>query len=131
MTVDGTEVADSQIFEKLSRSDGILYGFFDALQKRTEMAPDDSRNLLHHPVDVRTELVVLRIGNQAVQVLGKSADIGCNAHLVIVQDDGHVLLGKSRIVERFKRHTARHGTVTDDCDDAVVLVKFVPGYGKA
>ena len=131
VTVNRTEIADAQIFEETSRLHGILRRILDLQEEVAETGTQNARKSRHHAVQVRTHLVVNRIRNHAVQVLAEPADVGRDAHPVIVQDDGHVLLGGTHIVERFVRHTARHGAVSNDSNHVVVAVEMVACNGKA
>ena len=116
--------------KNVPRLHGVLRRRLHLQEEVAETASQDSREALHHAVQIGTHLVVHRVRNHAVQVLAESAHIRGDAHLVVVQDDGHVLLGEARIVERLVSHTAGHGAVTDNGHHVVVAALVVTCNGE-
>ena len=131
MTVNRSEIADAQILEETSRLHGVFRSVLDLQEQFTKTRTQNARQARHQAIQVRTHLVVNRVRNHAVQVLAEPAHVWRNAHPVIVQDDGHVLLGGAHIVERFVRHTARHGTIANDSNHVIVTVETVTRNSKA
>ena len=131
VTVDRSEIPDSQVFKEGTRLHGILRRIFHLQEQVAETASQHAREPGHQTVQVRTHLVIDRVRNDPVQILAEPAHVGGDAHLVIVQDDGHVLLGDARIVQGLVSHTACHGAITDDRHHIVLAVEMVTGHGKA
>ena len=131
MTINRTKVADAEVFKEATRLHGVLRRILDLQEKITEAGTQNARQTIHQAIQVGTHLVVNRVRNHAVQVLAKTADVRCDTHLVIVQDDGHVLLGGANVIDRLVSHTARHGAISNDSDHVVVAVEMVAGNGKA
>ena len=130
MTVDRAKVTNTQVFKETTRLHHRLRGIFCLQEQVAETASQNARQALHQAVQVRTHLVVDRVRNHAVQVLAEVTHVRRNAHLVVVQDDGHVLLREPRVVDGFVSHTARHGAVTDHCHHTVLVLKMVACHSK-
>ena len=130
MAIDRAKVTDAQIFKETARLHYRLRRIFRLQEQVTETRSENTRQALHQAVQVRTHLVVDRVRNHAVQVLAEVAHVRGDAHLVVVQDDGHVLLRKTCVVDGLVGHTARHGAVTDYGHHAVLVLEVVACHGK-
>ena len=61
------------------------------------------------------------------QILGQTADISVDAHLVVVQDNEHPGLAVTKVIDGFVCQTAGKRSVTDHCDDIVIILVEVSG----
>ena len=90
-----------------------LYTVVDILHKVTHLGTDAVEFAQHIPDIVFDSIVSLGRGN-IQQILTQPACIGVDGHVIIVEDNQKIGIVDTGIVQSFKCHSARHGTVTDN-----------------
>src|SRR6185437_10581536 len=62
------------------------------------------------------------------QIGGNSPDVFRDRHLVVVQNHEKIFSEPSGMMQSFQRHPRRHGAVTDDTDDLMLLLQLFSGF---
>ena len=130
MTVNRTEVLDSQVREDPVADEGVL----DAGLRRVHETEDlfAQRLLGDMPLHTIKGFLIVRIGANNGELVGQTSHRwGVGASVVIDDDDQtQILLIRDR-VQGFPGHTTGECTITDDGDDRAVLATREESLGKA
>ena len=130
VAVDRADVAEAEFFEDDAGDDEGFGGFFE-LGGGGDDAVADAGDAVHQVAQRVAEGVVAAVGDQAVEVTGERADVGRDAHLVVIEDNDEVFGGVCRGVESFERDAAAEGAITDDGDDFFLAAFAVASGGEA
>ena len=90
----------------------------------------DYGNAAEHVLAVPLELAVVDVGDKSREMFGDGALGGGNGHRVVVQNDRESSPG-GVVVQGLQRQPARHGAISYDGDDLMILAFGVPGGGQA
>lgn len=119
MSVDRSEVSEIKAFEEVALfQDGLFDDIAEILQGTSE--PGHTRGSVP---DFVFEAVVTSGGGNAEEVFFKSADIRADRHVVIIEDNEHVGIGSTGIVESFIGESAGESAIADNGDDVTVKVE--------
>ena len=102
VSVDRAEVAEAKLFEQHARRQQRLHALFPFPHERTH-AGKGGRGVVHQIANPRAQPVVQRIALNAREVLVHRADVRCNRHLIVVQDDDDVTIRMPGVVEPLVR----------------------------
>ena len=120
MSLEGTHIGETQLLEDRP-------GDEEGLQRLLHLAGElqhlfaDAGDRFEEGLDLRPDPVHRLAGHDPVQVGGEGADVGGDAHLVVVQDDDQVLLAVSGPVQPLEGHPGGDRSVADDGDDPEIL----------
>ena len=81
-------------------------------------------------MDPVPQLYIAVGGTDTAQILGKSADILGNRHVVIIEDDDQVGIQTGHIVQRLIGKAPRHRTVSDHRHNETILTTEIPRAGQ-
>ncbi|OQA08389.1 MAG: hypothetical protein BWY66_01005 [bacterium ADurb.Bin374] len=130
VAVDRAHVFEPELLEEHSRGEQILETALDPRQ-HAENARADARNLLHDMGHIIFRRGEIRLHPEGVQISRQRADVRRNRHRIVVENDDHVGMQMSCMVERLERHSPGHRSVADNGDDLVALRILVAGNGHS
>ncbi len=113
--VDRADVVPAQLLEQGARHQhalGVFFGLACQLPGRRNLGQDLLAALAHVRVGAT--------GQDLGQVVGQSADIARDRHVVVVQHDQHVGFDFRGVVERFKGHARGQRAVADHGNGAAI-----------
>ena len=84
-------------------------------------------NLLHSLVNAHFHSGVRLCGTDGAKIVGHSAYIGGNGHIVIIQDNDKVRLQLRCVIKGFICHSAGKGSVSDHRNHMVFPTQNIPG----
>ena len=114
VAIDRPEVPEVQRLEQVALlQDSTLDGILDFLGNRLGIGPKLADAPQQFPHLVLHLVVGVRRGDVG-QVFFQRPNIGVDRHAVVVQDDQHVGVFDTALVQAFEGQTAGHGPVTDD-----------------
>ena len=129
--VFGTKVSDVQSLEHISlvreqRLDGVVETQDAPLAVVIQDVPSvqDLGSLV-------SQTIVERACVKFVQVLPHAAYAAVDAHVVVIQDDEHIVRGRRHIVESLEGQAARHAAVADDCHHVAAIALLARGHRHA
>ena len=114
VAVNGAEVAETKLLEERRLDEEVLGLALPFGVNAVHFYP--GREALEEGLDVVMELVVDRVGADAVQVTGNGADIFCDRPLIVVEDHDQAFRGGDDVVEGFEGNAAGEGRIAADRD---------------
>ena len=128
VTVDGADVIEAQLLEEGAAGDHAARIFLGLLGRLAERARQVLRNRLAQP----THVLIGAARHQPGQIGAHPADRGGNGHVVVVQNDHQLAIGRlGGVVHRLIGHAGGHGAVADHGHDAVLLALLIARGGEA
>ncbi len=128
VAVDGAEVFQAELLKEDGGPQHAFGGFFGAAHDfdggLAAEAFDEARGAV-------VQMLVVLVGDDAVEVAGHGADVAVDGPLVVVEDDDHALGLLGDVVERLKGDAVGEGGVAGDGDDVLVAAGQVAGHGHA
>ena len=128
VAVDGAEVFEAELLKEDGGPQHALGCFFGAADNLdgglAAEALDESRGLV-------VQMLVVLVGDDAMEVAGDGADVAVDGPLVVVEDDDQALGLLGDVVERFEGDAVGEGSVAGDGDDVLVAAGEVAGDGHA
>src|ERR1700680_1269931 len=120
VTVDRPEVSKPELFEENSWSEERLYALLP-LPHQGANSGKRARRGIDHCSDRRADAIVERIPLNRGQILRHRPHVWGDRHLVVVENDDEVALGRTRVVEAFVRQPAGQCSIAKNRDDLEVL----------
>ena len=128
VAVDGAEVLQAEFLKQDGGPQHALGGFFGAAHDldggfAAEALDDAARGVV--------QVLVVLVGDDAVEVARDGADVAVDGPLVVVEDDDQALGLLGDVVERLKRDAVGEGGVAGDGDHVLVAAGKIAGHGHA
>ena len=128
VAVDGAEVFQAELLKEDGGPEHALGGLFGAAHDfdggLAAEALDELRGLV-------VQVLVVLVGDDAMEVAGHGADVAVDGPLVVIEDDDHALGLRGDVVHRFEGDAVGEGGVAGDGDDVFVAAGQVAGHGHA
>ena len=129
--VEWTEIADVHALEHVLL---LTDGGFQRIGEPNQAVPTvvGQKTLATHPFgNTVAHVVVGLVGVEAQQVLLHAAHRAVDAHVVVVEDDEHVVGRRRDVVQSFKGQAAAHGAIANHRHHLPLLVGEFGGHGHA
>ena len=130
MAVHRTKVPEAQGLEKHTGGEHGLHAAFHAVDGLTDPVAQAVHGF-RDVVDPVPQLAGRGRGEDLAEVVGQGPHVGCDRHLVVVQNNKDVALVHPTVVHGLVGQTTRHGTVADHGYDLVVLLELVACGGHS
>jgi len=128
--VDGTGIAETQLFKEQSGKNGAFGQLFRAPGKLLDVVPD-VRNLPQQLPGFFPHFCVEISGKRPVQIGGNGTHVFGDRHLIVVEDHEEVFAEPPGMVQPLEGHTGGHGAVTDHADHLMLQPLLLPGLDHA
>ena len=132
MSVDGTEVANVHSLENVLLLGSHRFQAVGEADKRLAPFFVEDAHLEEQTFQFEAQLVVAVAGVEVEEVLLHATYAAVDGHVIVVEDDEHVVGSGGRVVQSFKGQPSAHAPVADDGNDVPVGLSFAGGgYGHA
>ncbi len=128
VAVDGAEVFQAELLEEDGGPEHAFGGFLGATDDLDGCLAAEA---LDDALGAVVQVLVVLVGDDAVEVAGHGADVAVDRPLVVVEDNDHALGLDGDVVERFKGDAVGESGVAGDGDDVLVTAGKVAGHGHA
>ena len=122
MAINRRRAYNSQLLKKHGvRHDKLLQRFFCRFAQFHHGLACRTKRVLHKILHVVTVFTVIARNTQCTQVHCHCANIACNTHFVVVQDDNERRLCLADIVERLECHTTSKRSIANKSHDLLIV----------
>ena len=122
MAINRRRAYNSQLLEKHGvRHNKLLQRFFCRFAQFHHGLACRTKRVLHKILHVVTVFTVIARNTQCTQVHCHCANIACNTHFVVVQDDNERRLCLADIVERLECHTTSKRSIANKSHDLLIV----------
>ena len=128
VAVDGAEVLQPELLEEDGGPQHALGGLFGAARHVERGLAAEALHDARGPV---VQVLVVLVGDDAVEVAGDGADVAVDGPLVVVEHDDQALGLLGDVVERLEGDAVGEGGVAGHGDDVLLAAGQIAGHGHA